>query len=76
MEIAKLFVNGQSQAVRLPKGCRFSGKEVYAQKVGDAVLLLPKDKVWEVFMEGLNGFTSDFMAGGRADAPDAPRESL
>ena len=76
MEVAKIFANGQSQAVRLPKGCRFSGKEVYAQKVGDAVLLLPKEKVWEVFMEGLSNFSSDFMPEGRDCDEDVMRESL
>ena len=76
MEIAKLFANGNSQAVRLPKACRFTGDEVYAQKLGDAVLLLPKDKVWEVFLEGLNGFSGDYLSDGRAQNSDAPRESL
>ena len=76
MEIAKLFANGNSQAVRLPKECRFSGDEVYAQKVGDVVLLLPKDKVWETFMEGLRGFSSDYLSEGRAKDADAQREPL
>ena len=76
MEIAKLFANGNSQAVRLPKECRFVGDEVYAQKVGDAVLLLPKDRVWETFLEGLNGFTGDYLAEGRAVDADVSRESL
>ena len=65
METAKIFANGKSQAVRLPKECRFPGTEVYAQKIGDAVLLLPKDKVWETFMKGLDSFSSDFFAEGR-----------
>ena len=34
-QIAKLFTNGQSQAVRLPKDFRFEGKEVYIRRVGD-----------------------------------------
>jgi len=76
MEVAKLFPNGNSQAVRLPKECRFTGDEVLVFKVGNAVLLLPKDKVWEVFMEGLNGFTSDFLSEGRPADIDMPRESL
>ena len=76
MEVAKIFANGKSQAVRLPKECRFSGNEVYAQKMGDAVLLLPKDKVWETFMEGLRGFSSDYLAEGRSQDIETPRESL
>ena len=62
METAKLFVNGQSQAVRLPKEYRFSGNEVYIQKVGNSVMLFPKERAWETFLNGLNGFTDDFFA--------------
>ena len=76
MEVAKIFANGKSQAVRLPKECRFSGNEVYAQKMGDAVLLLPKDKVWETFLEGLSSFSSDYLAEVRMQDVEAPRESL
>ena len=38
---AKLFMNGRSQAVRLPKACRFEGDEVRVRKVGDTVILEP-----------------------------------
>lgn len=62
MMTAKLFTNGSSQAVRLPKEFRFIGNEVYAQKVGDSVILVPKDKAWETFMEGINSFTDDYFA--------------
>ncbi len=41
METAKLFQNGQSQAVRLPKTYRFDGKEVIIKQAGEGVLLLP-----------------------------------
>ena len=57
MQSAKLFNNGRSQAVRLPKEFQFSGTEVLIQKVGEAVLLLPHDKSWEVFLHGLNSFS-------------------
>ena len=49
MMTAKLFMNGSSQAVRLPKECRLTGDEVYTQKIGNAILLVPKDKAWETF---------------------------
>jgi virulence-associated protein VagC len=41
---AKLFTNGRSQAVRLPKEFRFEGKEVAIRKEGDAVVLQPVAK--------------------------------
>ena len=42
MDSAKLFYNGRSQAVRLPKEFRFEGEEVYIKKIGSAVVLMPK----------------------------------
>lgn len=61
MLTAKLFTNGSSQAVRLPKEFRFAGNEVYAQKIGETVILVPKDKAWETFMEGISEFTDDYF---------------
>lgn len=79
MQTAKLFANGQSQAVRLPKDCRFNSDEVYAQRIGEAVLLFPKEKAWETFLEGLDGFTPDYFEAiekVRADERPSPRETL
>lgn len=76
METAKLFVNGQSQAVRLPKEYRFSGNEVYIRKVGNAVMLFPKERVWETFLNSLDSFTDDFFADEREQGIQEPRETL
>ncbi len=76
MQSAKLFINGRSQAVRLPKEFQFSGKDVLIQKVGDAVILLPHDKSWEVFLHGLNNFTGDFLKGGRDQGEGQKREDF
>ena len=62
MKKAKLFQNGQSQAVRLPKEFRFKGKEVFAQKIGAGVLLLPADSPWEIFRQSLSLFSDDFLS--------------
>jgi antitoxin VapB len=61
MKTAKLFKNGESQAVRLPKEFRFEGTEVLIQRVGDAVVLLPRAKSWEALIGSLNKFSPDFM---------------
>lgn len=79
MQTAKLFINGSSQAVRLPKEFRFIGNEVYAQKLGETVILVPKDKVWETFIEGINGFTDDYfeaVKSGRDNEFQQEREAL
>ena len=60
MQTAKLFQNGQSQAVRLPKEFRMAGKEVYIKKQGETIVLLPKEKSWAPLFESLNHFEKDF----------------
>ena len=76
MKTARLFVNGRSQAVRLPKEYQFNGENVYIQKVGEAVILFPVDREWEVFLHGLNSFSDDFMSAGRLQEVDQTREEF
>lgn len=76
MDTAKVFENGRSQAVRLPKKFRFNVDEVIVQQLGDAVLLAPKESVWKIFMDGLEGFTSDIFDGGRDQGVQQERETL
>ncbi|MGI6366164.1 MAG: type II toxin-antitoxin system antitoxin VapB [Bacillota bacterium] len=61
MDIAKIFNNGRSQAVRLPKEYRFSESEVYIKKIGDAVMLIPKGSEWKLFEHGIREFSEDYM---------------
>lgn len=61
MKTAKLFQNGQSQAVRLPKEYRFEGDEVIVRKIGNGVLLLPINQSWDSMFDSLNKFSDDFM---------------
>jgi antitoxin VapB len=61
MQTAKLFENGRSQAVRLPKECRFEDQEVYVRKYEDMVILFPKRSGWAPLVNSLDKFTDDFM---------------
>ncbi|MEM8612007.1 MAG: type II toxin-antitoxin system VapB family antitoxin [Cyanobacteria bacterium P01_H01_bin.105] len=61
MNTAKLFQNGQSQAVRLPKSFRFEGDQVYIKRVGDAVILLPYNNPWQLLIDSVDQFSDDFM---------------
>jgi antitoxin VapB len=76
METAKIFETGRSQAVRLPKKFRFNADEVVIQQLGDAVLLVPKESLWQTFLDGLNGFTDDVFENGREQGVQEERESL
>jgi antitoxin VapB len=61
MKTARLFRNGQSQAVRLPKEFRFEGDFVYVKKSGNAVILLPAKGIWNSLINSLDQFSDDFM---------------
>ena len=76
MMTAKLFENGRSQAVRLPKECRFSGDEVAINKVGDIVILMPKENPWVGFLNSMSLFSDDFMSKVREQHGEQERESL
>ncbi|MEW6540395.1 MAG: type II toxin-antitoxin system VapB family antitoxin [Bacillota bacterium] len=62
MDIAKVFLNGRSQAVRLPKDYRLEGSEVYVKKIDDVVLLIPKDSAWKTLKTSLKYFSDDFLS--------------
>lgn len=76
METAKIFNNGGSQAVRLPKEYRFEDKEVTVNKIGNIVLLIPKDeRAVTGIINSLDMFTEDFMEN-RQDLPLEEREEI
>jgi antitoxin VapB len=73
---AKLFRNGRSQAVRLPREFRFEGDEVRIRRVARGVLLEPliRDTAsWFAELDRLNG--EPFMKGGRKQ-PKTPRRKI
>lgn len=70
MDIAKIFNNGRSQAVRLPKEYRLEGSEVYVKKIDDVVLLIPKDSAWMVHESGVNYFSKDYMPERNQPEPE------
>lgn len=61
MKTAKIFQNGQSQAVRLPKEFRFDDSEVFIKKTGNVVQLIPRTDSWNALFDSLKRFSPDFM---------------
>lgn len=62
MKKAKLFQNGQSLAVRLPKEFRVKGKELYIKKQGRNLVLIPiSEDPWQEWEQSLTMFSSDFL---------------
>ena len=76
MKTAKLFKNGQSQAVRLPKEFRMKGDEVYIKKQGEVIILLPKEKSWNTLFDSLNHFAKDFKIERNQPVENQKREPM
>ena len=75
MKTAKLFKNGQSQAVRLPKEFRFEGTSVFIHHLGSYVVLVPEHNPWRSMFDATKRFSDDFMVE-RDQGSQAERESL
>ena len=60
MQVAKVFMSGNSQAIRLPKEYRVEGNEVFIKKTSEGILLIPKSSLWEIMWEGLQEFSEEF----------------
>jgi antitoxin VapB len=73
--MAKLFQNGKSQAVRLPKEFRLPGNQVHIKKIGNAVILIPEEDSWHALFESLDLFSDDFMEE-RGQPAQPERENL
>lgn len=70
MKEAEIIENSQGQAVRLPEEFRFKGTSVGIRRIGNAVVLLPKDDPWDTLLGSLGQFSDDFMRDGR-DQPES-----
>ena len=76
MDTAKIFTNGGSQAVRLPKSCRFSDEEILVNHIGNVVILYPKNDRWSSLLTSLELFTDDFLSDSVESLPLEERVSL
>ncbi len=77
MNEAKIFNNGGSQAVRLPKECRFDpGQKVIIKKIGYMVVMVPEDKINILFESSFGGASPDFFVEGRVQDFQSEREQL
>lgn len=76
METARVFTNGRSQAVRIPKEYRFDTDEVYINKIGNAVILTPLKDLAEEFDKGIAMLSDDFLADGLPESIPSFQEKL
>ncbi len=75
MNIAKLSKSDNIQTVILPQEFQIEGNEVYIKKMGNALILIPKDKPWQILWDSLELFSEDFM-NSRDQPQQQQRETL
>ena len=76
MQTTKVFINGRSQAVRIPKEYRFDTEEVFINKIGDAVILTPVESLAKEFDIGAQMLPDDFLADGFPEEVESVRADL
>ena len=69
-QTAKVFMNGRSQAVRLPAKFRFTCAEVFVERQGEAVVLRPKPAGWDDFFSRKSRVPDDFLKVRLDPAPE------
>ena len=74
--ITKVFQSGNSQAIRLPREFRLDEDEVFIRKEGNTILITPRPKTWDGFLQGCESLSKDFSIDGKALPSDIERDSL
>lgn len=73
--LAKVFQNGRSQAIRIPKELRVNSDEVFIEKVGDTLVIKPKVKdKWNQFFDALETIDTRMFLEDRVQPPLQERE--
>ena len=58
---AKVFKNGRSQAIRMPREFRVTGSEVHLRRVPEGILIVERDP-WDVCLAACRELSDDFFA--------------
>jgi antitoxin VapB len=75
-QTTKVFRSGNSQAVRIPKDFYVTGEELSIQKVGNALVFIPRNDPWKLFKQSLGEFSNDFFQDGRNQPDMQERKSM
>lgn len=67
MDTVSVTNDGCNQTISIPEGYRFNESELYINKIGGVIMLVPKNDPWTEVFKGLNMFTDDFMEDGRGN---------
>ena len=74
--ITRVFQSGNSQAIRLPREFRLDEGEVFIRKEGNTIVITPRPKTWDGFLQGCESLSEDFSTEGEALPSDTERDSL
>jgi antitoxin VapB len=75
MKTAKVFMNGRSQAIRLPREFRVKSTEVFLKRTPEGFLVTEKNP-WDLFYEGVAELSDEFFKDGRKQPPLEKRRRL
>lgn len=76
MTYAKVFMSGNSQAIRLPKNFQVSDSQLCIKRIGSSIVLFRDDNPWDSFERSLNEFPDDFFIEGRNQPRTQQREDI
>lgn len=76
MQTTRVFMNGRSQAVRIPAEFRLEEEEVFVNKIGDTIMITPRSSLADTLRLGADLVSEDFMENGRPSEIPAAREEL
>ena len=76
MKTVKVFKSGNSQAVRIPKEYQVNEEELIINKIGNSIILFPRNDPWDLFRKSLYEFSEDFFAEGRNQPAMQERNSF
>jgi antitoxin VapB len=75
-DIVKVFISGNSQAVRLPHKYKVNSKEMFIRKEGEAIVLTPRPANWTGFMKDCEPLSDDFSIAGSPLPEDIERDKV
>jgi antitoxin VapB len=76
MKTVKVFKSGNSQAIRIPKEYQVNEEELIINKIGNSIILFPRNDPWDLFKKSLSEFSDDFFAEGRKQPAMQKRDSF
>jgi len=78
MDTAKVFINGGSQAIRLPRKYRVEGDMVGVKRIGNIIMLYPLDSAWDNFMASprISEDVEEAIYSVRKEDPPSQRQPL